>query len=118
MGRIGLRPAVEALQAAYGPPAPPRPADPWHWVLWENVAYLADDDRRAAAFSLLKKSVGVRPEQIAAAPDEALLAAARFGIMPASRVEKMRRCAAIALAEFDGDLRPILDLPVPKALRA
>jgi 3-methyladenine DNA glycosylase AlkD len=33
-------------------------------ILWENVAYLADDDRRQEAFEALKKRVGTKPEDL------------------------------------------------------
>jgi endonuclease III len=32
--------------------------------------------------------------------------------------KKLRKCAQIALEEFDGDLRPVLKLPFPKAKKA
>jgi endonuclease III len=87
-------------------------------ILWENVAYLADDDRRQQAFQTLKQRVGTKPTQILSASDEALLEVTRHGIMPEKFVEKLRKCAEIALEEFDGDLRPVLKLPLPRAKKA
>src|SRR5437879_12515427 len=86
-------------------------------ILWENVAYLADD-RRQQAFQTLKKRIGTEPTQILSASDEALLEVTRHGIMPEQFSEKLRKCAQIALEGFDGDLRPILKLPMPKAKKA
>ena len=117
MTRIPLRQAVDSLKAVYGTPKPP-PADPWWHILAENVAYLSDDDRRTKAMATLKKRVGLKPEQILAAIDDALLDATRFGIMPESRVEKLRKCAQIALEQFDGNLETVLEWPEKKALRA
>jgi endonuclease III len=117
MARIALRQAIKKLEATYGLPEPP-PADPWLNILAENVVYLADDDRRAKALSTLKKRVGLKPEQIASASDEALMEATRFGIMAESRAEKLRTCARIALEEFDGDMKQVFDWPEAKALRA
>lgn len=46
MSRIPLTQIVERLQAEYGKQKPPRLAGPWEMVLWENVAYLAGDERQ------------------------------------------------------------------------
>jgi endonuclease III len=66
----------------------------------------------------LRQRVGLKPEQILAATDDALLEATRYGIMPESRVEKLRLCAKIALEQFDGELKSVLDWPEAKVLRA
>jgi endonuclease-3 len=49
---------------------------------------------------------------------EALLEVTRHGIMPEQFADKLRQCAQIALEEFDGDLRPVLKLPLPRAKKA
>jgi endonuclease-3 len=118
MTRIPLPQVIERLQAHYGQPKVPKLAGPWEMILWENVAYLAEDDRRREAFQMLKKPVGTRPEQILSASDEALLEVTRHGILAEQFAEKLRKCAAIVLEEFDGDLRPVLKLPFPKAKKA
>ena len=87
-------------------------------ILWENVAYLADDDRRHQAFQVLKKRIGTEPTQILSASGEALLEVTRHGIMAEQFADKLRKCASSMLEEFDGDLRPILKLPLPKARKA
>jgi endonuclease III len=87
-------------------------------ILWENVAYLANDDRRLKAFQTLKKRIGVEPGRILAAADEALLEVTRHGIVADQFAKKLRRCAQIALEEFDGDLRPVLKWPYAKAKKA
>src|SRR5262245_6675649 len=115
MTRIPLPQVVESLQAHYGQPKMPRLAGPWEMILWENVAYLADDDRRQQAFQTLKKRIGTEPTQLLSASDEALLEVTRHGIMPEQFAEKLRKCARLVLEEFDGDLRPVLKLPFPKA---
>jgi hypothetical protein len=44
---------------------------------------MADDDRRAKAFHVLRHKVGLTPERIAAAPKQALVDAARLsGMVP------------------------------------
>src|SRR5262245_43741262 len=117
MARIALRQVIAKLEALYGSPKAP-PADPWLNILAENVVYLAAADRRSQALATLKKKVGLKPEQIASASDDSLLEATRFGIMPESRVEKLRKCARIALEEFDGDVKQVVNWPESKALRA
>jgi endonuclease III len=116
--RIALPQIVSLLLAHYGKAKPPKLTGPWEMIIWENVAYLADDDRREQAFKTLKKRIGTKPEQILSAPHEALLEVTRHGIMPDQFAEKLRQCAKIALEEFDGDLRPILKWPMTKAKKA
>jgi endonuclease III len=118
MTRITLPQVVERLETHHGRQLRPKLDGPWEMILWENVAYLADDDRRAEAFQTLKKQIGTDPAWILAIPDEALLEVTRHGIMPEAFAEKLRECAKILLEQFDGDLRHVLDLPVPKAKNA
>jgi endonuclease-3 len=87
-------------------------------ILWENVAYLADDARRNQAFRALQTQIGTEPAQILSAAAEALLDVTRHGTMAEQFAEKLRSCARIVLEEFDGDLRPVLELPLPKAKKA
>jgi endonuclease III len=87
-------------------------------VLWENVAYLADDDRRQQAFQTLRKRIGTDPARIISASNEALLEVTGHGILADQSAQKLRKCAQIVLEEFDGDLHPVLKLPVPKAKKA
>src|SRR5438067_3546434 len=49
MTRITLPQVTERLQAHYGKQQSPKLDAPWEMILWENVAYLADDDRRLQA---------------------------------------------------------------------
>jgi endonuclease-3 len=113
-----LAQVVQQLQTHYGPPKVPRLSGPWEMVLWENAAYLADDDRRRDAFLALKRRIGTDPGRILAASDEALLEVTRHGILAEQFAQKLRTCAQIALEEFDGDLRPILKLPFAQAKKA
>ncbi len=113
-----LRSALGKLAKHYGPPAAPLPSGPFELILWENVAYLADEERRAEAFALLKKRVGTTPGQILDAPTAALRAVAAHGILPERFAGKLREVAQIALDEFDGDLEAVVTGPVPKAKRA
>jgi endonuclease III len=104
---------VEALRKHYGPPTDPMPADPWGQILWENVAYLADDSARAEAFEQLKETVGVSPAAILKAPRALLLAIGKHGILPEASVEKLRQCATIVTEEYGGDPSGLAALPAP-----
>jgi endonuclease-3 len=115
---MSLSQVVEQLQVHYGQPNVPRLSGPWEMILRENVAYLADDDRRREAFQTLKKRIGTEPGQLLSASDEALLEVTRHGILADQFAKKLRQCAQIALEEFDGELRPILKLPFAKAKKA
>jgi endonuclease-3 len=118
MTRIPLPQVMERLGVHHGRPKRPKVGGPWEMILWENVAYLADDDRRLEAFQTLKKRVGIEPGRIISAADEALLEVTRHGILAEQFAEKLRKCAQIVLEKFDGDLRPVLQLPFPKAKKA
>jgi adenine-specific DNA glycosylase len=88
---------LDRLEEAGGPPAPLPSADGWELVLAENVAYLVDDRRRWRALAELRRVVGLAPEQILAASDEALLPIVA-GARPPERVQRLRRCAELAIA--------------------
>jgi len=84
-------------------------------ILWENVAYLANDKKRAEAFAELKATIGLMPKDIRRAKDGVLLAIAGKGIVPQNTVQKLRQAAEIARDSFDDDLLPILDKPLAEA---
>ena len=49
MERMPLNQVATQLRAHYGKQKPPRLPGPWEMILWENVAYLAPDERRQKA---------------------------------------------------------------------
>ncbi len=114
-GQTNFQKIIAALESNYGRPEPPKLTNPFEMILWENVAYLVDDERREKAFQALKQRVGVKPKQILAAPDELLFAITNAGILPEQRIEKLRKIAEIAVKHFQGDLRPILARPFKEA---
>ena len=118
MTRISLPQVVERLDAHFGRQKSPKLDGPWEMILWENVAYLADDGRRQEAFQTLKNRIGTEPAQILSASDKALLEVTRHGIMAEKFADKLRDCASLVLEEFDGDPRSILKAPLPKARKA
>jgi len=109
---------VDKLHEHYGRPAPGVSIDPLELIIWENIAYLASDGRRAEAFATLKRSIGTRPEQILAAKHSALAAIGEAGILPDVSAEKLLTIARIAYEEFGSDLHSVLKKPLPQAKKA
>lgn len=110
---------IRALGRHYGPERSRAPKDPFHLLLWEYVAYLADDAARASAFAELKATVGLRPSEVAAAPLAVLATIARLGgsIAVAQRASRMRDVAATVRDTWRGSLRGVLRLPYAEARR-
>jgi endonuclease III len=117
---LAFREAITRLRQRYGSPAPPISRDPFHLVLWEQVGYLADDDRRTAAFEALRDRVGLEPAAIFRAPMTTLSAVTRIGgaIAFEDRARRLARSAAMVLDDWDGDLGTALRQPAPAARRA
>jgi hypothetical protein len=88
---------LDRLEEGGGPADPVPSADGWELVLAENIGYLVDDQRRWRALAELRNRVGLAPEQILAAP-EAVLLGIVAGPQPATRVQRLRRCAELAIA--------------------
>lgn len=109
---ITLRRVVDRLRSAYGDPVPPPATDPFGIVLYENIAYLALEERRASAFRELQRRIGVTPHAIARASSTALRAvAATGGVYPDLRASRMREAARIVIEDFGGDIVGILNEP-------
>ena len=111
---------IGALGRQYGPQRSLAPKDPFQLLLWEYVAYLADDATRASAFAELKATVGLRPAEVAAAPLPVLATIARLGgpIAVTQRASRMRDVAITVRDKWRGSLRAVLRLPYPEARRA
>lgn len=106
---------VDTLAHFYGEPSAPRITDPFAMVVWENIAYLANDARRTEAFEELRKKVGLRPSDIRKASDKDLLSVTRKGIVPEISLEKLRHAAEITEKFFGDDLSSVLKKPIPAA---
>lgn len=116
MSRRSLEHIVGLLRDYYGEPEPPAVTDPLELILWENVAYLVDDQKRMTAFALFKKRVGTAPEAILSASDTVLLEVAKAGgLFPEQRVRKLRTIAELVLSTCDGNLTPWLDGSIARA---
>ena len=113
--RLGL--LLDKIERHYGAPASPKFEGPFEMILWEIVAYLADDIRRASAFDALRHKVGLTPQKILAAPKKRLHEITRLGgsIASEERAGHLQVAAQLTRDEFGGDLDSILKLPPPKA---
>jgi hypothetical protein len=109
---------VDKLQRHYGCPAPPPSTDPLELIIWENIAYLASDKRRAEALASLQQTIGTHPKEILAAQHSALAAIGKAGKLPDISAEKLLTIAKIAYEEFDSDLRAAIKKPLPQAKKA
>jgi endonuclease III len=110
---------ISKLAKFYGRPKPPKITDPIEIILLENVAYLADDEKRTAAFAALKKKIGTRPEQILKAPQKQLEEITRMGgIVPELRAQRLRQIAELVHYIFEDDLAAELKKPLPQAKKS
>jgi endonuclease-3 len=117
-----LRDRISRLEACHGSPAPPAVTGPFEMILWENVAYLVDDERRARVFTRLREEVGLDPEEILGTPTEILAGVIREdgGMQPEHRAGKLAAAAAEILrvgAERLGELIRTAPEKAHKALR-
>jgi endonuclease-3 len=120
MPHASLFQIIERLERHYGPPRREPPCGPFEMILWEIVAYLADDDTRRAAFQALQAETGCDPRRILSTPLSRLEKITRRGgsIAPGERAERLQRAAWLVQEEFNGDLSLVLKLPFPKAKKA
>jgi endonuclease III len=109
----------KSLEKFYGRPAPPEITDPVELILYENVAYLVDDEKRTAAFAALKKKIGTKPEEILKASDAKLIEITRMGgMVPELRAQRLRQVAELVHWIFKDDLDSVLKKPLPEAKKA
>jgi endonuclease III len=118
--RLRLHRIVAQLLKQHGRQAPPPADTAFALVLWEKVAYLAPDDRRAEAFEMLRKRVGLTPQAILAAKLSVLCEIVAVGgkVEVNKRAAHMQDAAAIVVDEFGGSLDNVLRLPHRDAMRA
>ena len=103
--RSALQSILDTLERKYGPLAPPPVRGPFEMILWENVAYLASDQRRGEVFCALKRKIGATASAIlAAGPRRLREVAGLAGILPDQGVGKLIRAADIARLKCGGDL--------------
>jgi endonuclease-3 len=114
-----LQEILDQLESHYGKPGPGSAGGPLEMILWENVAYLVNEERRKHTFKQLKQQLGTKPREVLDAPLKDLERALEGGgIIIDQRARKIRRIMEIVLDEFEGDLNQVLDFPSQKALKA
>lgn len=113
--QLTLTSAIAKLAPLY--PSPPPLRDPLQILVWENIGYLIDDERRAGLFREFKSKIGFKAAQIANAPSPVLIDIARRGGMhPQKRADRLKEIGRLAIAECDGDIvNALRALPLPKA---
>lgn len=111
--------ALATLRRAYGAITLREPRQPFALIVWENAGYLVDDATRSRVFANLRRTIGIKPASLLAAPARILQEAIKKGGMqPARRAAKIRRCAELAIQYADGDLKRALDVLPPNKRRA
>jgi endonuclease III len=118
LAKSALARSLDWLERLHGPQETPPASGPFELVLWENVAYLVSDEKRARAFTELKKRVGLSPRDILEAPRELLYSIASAGMKPEVRVGVLREAARIAMETLAGNVDSVLSLTEKDAMRA
>src|SRR5262249_2608759 len=81
--------------------------------------YPAMDASCTKAFDVLKKEVGLRPDDILAASEQKLTEVMRLGgILPELRAARLKEISALVKQAFAGDLRATLKKPLAEAKKA
>lgn len=107
---------LAALERFYGAPDPPYPTDPYEMILYNNCGYPATDASCAKGFDALKSEIGLRPDDILAAPDRKLTGLMRLGgIIPDVRAARLKDIAALVKHTYGGDLGAVLKKSLPEA---
>lgn len=112
---LSLPRAIAQLAKLY--PPGPYLTDPLAILVWENVAYLIDDEKRGALFEEFSQRIGLGAHEIANAPLSVLGdIAKRSGMAPQQRAERLKEIGRLVIVACDGDLRSALaSLPPSKA---
>ncbi|HEV3218175.1 MAG TPA: hypothetical protein VGZ48_00280 [Candidatus Acidoferrales bacterium] len=95
------------------------PTDAYEMVLHRNAGYPQSDANCEKGFAALKRTIGLAPEKILAAPPAKLAEALRAGgIVPELRARRMKEIAARVIDEFGGDLDAVMKRGPAEAKKA
>jgi len=101
---------LDSLENLYGPQKAAGPTDPYEMIVYVNCGYPATDVSCSKGFELLKREVGLKPENLLAAPKAKLTKLMQFGgIVPELRAEKLKDIARMVKADLGGDLKAVLN---------
>lgn len=107
---------LDCLESFYGKQEPCWPADPYLFLVWWYCGYPASDAACSRGWDSLNREIGVKPQQLLAAPPAKLATALRpGGMLPEIRAERLKELAARVKDEFAGDLRAALVGPLAQA---
>ena len=97
---------LDLLEKLYGPQKAVGPADPYEMILYLNSGYPATDASCSKGFDALKREIGLRPEELLAAPNARIAKLLRLGgIVPEQRAARLHEIARKVKSEFGGDLK-------------
>lgn len=100
---------LDRLEAFHGLQQPSWPVDPYEFLIWWHCGYPASDASCARGWEALRRTVGVDPERILAAPLAKMTEALKgSGMFPEVRAAYLKEIAQRVLSEFGGDLRAAL----------
>ena len=116
-GGTRLERLVSRLKRFHGKPPEPPTSDPFGLIVWEQVGYLADDERRLEAYRMLEERVGLDPADILHAPLATLRTITRQGgaIGVDQRAKRLGAAADRVVKKWNGNLGTVLDLPMADA---
>ena len=107
---------LETLRQQHGPLSPPPARTAFELVLWEKVAYLASDRRRADVFAQFRDRIGLTPEATLHANRGLIIEILTAGGMNAvERASNVIATAELIIGEFDGSLDAICAGPLAEA---
>jgi len=110
---------LKRLEKFYGKQKPVGPTDAYEMVIYRNSGYPQSDARCGNGFEALKREIGLRPEEILAAPDARLAEVMRAGgMVPELRARRLKEIALMVVRDFGGDLQAALKLPPKEAKKA
>jgi endonuclease-3 len=101
---------LDTLENLYEPQKAAGPTDPYEMIVYLNCGYPATDVSCSKGFEVLKREVGLKPENILAAPKAKLTKLMQFGgIVPELRAEKLKDIARMVKSDLGGDLKAALN---------
>jgi len=107
---------LDRLEEQYGKLEAPWPLDAYEMIVWTNCGYPASEAKCKRGFEALKREIGLKPEQILAAPPSKLAKVMRLSVMlPELCAERLKEIAWMVKKEFGGDLSAAMKRPLLQA---
>src|SRR5258708_36937936 len=97
---------LDTLENLYGPQKAAGPTDPYEMIVYVNCGYPATDVSCSKGFELLNREVGLKPENLLAAPKAKLTKLMQFGGgLPDLRAEKLKEISGMVKGDLGGGLK-------------